>query len=859
MVVGPRTAAEDLAVTLAERSFRHVMLVVGNGSGSGGAGEDPSFGEDPASTAALARHCALADLAFAAAQRSAGALQRGGSYTALLLDAFEGEVPRPYTAVFSGLVRSLEQELGECATFALFTDERMLGAGVAQLVAEAPNHRYLPLAYQRRGARLEQLLLPLDESAVAIAARRRASAAIPERPVVLATGGARGLTAHLVDQICADSAPRAIWLLGAGPAPDPAAVPPEVPRAEALRALMAAHPGENLARLNKRYEASLHQGERATTMRRLAAQVGASHVHYRQCDVMDAAAVRAVVDEILAIEGQVDVVLHGAGLVRSAQLARKKLEDLRAVRDVKVLGYAHLRAAFGARQPALWCNLSSVSAFMGRLGEPDYCAGNEYLLLTAAAQRASRGRDEVALVSALWVESGMASADTVGGAFLARQGDIGQLTDRQGRDFYAAELRGRGSHELGTTWIGDSDWATLERKAPGLRAACRAEASRAEPRALAASAATSSAASTTSTTSARSPTSARDSAATPRQLAFLHGARKLEGRGEHLASWLCELDLVRHSYLLDHLVDDRPTLPGTFILELAAEAAYELAAAHGAPSLCPVKLTDISLSRFIRAPRDRWPRRLLVTAERRPVDAAHRGAVVVSVRVSTPAQGPVAELEHARIDVHLAPRRALVGPRPSIDPALRPSPSTGISSSDPYHLAGASVALGGVFPALAEAQLLPDGGAATLSLAMPRSSDDAVRWESFLLPSVALDAMLRTIALDGRTPDSIDVLVPTAIAEVTLHTAANDRELATRFPTGIALRHQINAAGEHAHAALSSTGELLLSASGVAGAVRATWEPALGRWRAPTTKPASISSTPAAATARPVLPGAIAQ
>ncbi len=827
LVVEPNVVAEELGGFLGERSFRHVLLVASGG--------DATAGDDATAVTALARRCALADLAFAAAQRNAADLQRGGSYAALLLDAFEGAVPRPYTAVFTGLVRSLEQELGECATFALVTEERELGAGVAALIAEAPHHRHLPLAYHRGGARLEQMLLPLDESAATIAARRRAPALLPPRPVVLATGGARGLTAHLVDQICADSAPRAIWLLGAGPAPGRTAELPRLPRAEALRALMAAHPGENLARINKRYEAGLHEAARAATMRRLAAAVGGEHVHYRQCDVLDAAAVQAVVDEVLAVEGGVDVVVHGAGLVRSAQLSRKKLGDLRAVRDVKVLGHAHLRAAFGARQPAFWCDLSSVSAFMGRLGEPDYCAGNEYLSLAAAAARANRGRDEVALMSALWVESGMASADTVGGAFLVRQGDIGQMTDRQGRDFFAAELRGRGSHQLGTTWIGDSDWATLERKAPGFRAACRAMArgTTAVPAAA---------------TVRPAPAPATAAAAPARELAFLRGARKLDGARGQRASWLCELDLTRHAYLLDHLVDDRPTLPGTFILELAAEAAYALAADDpGASQLRPVRLTDISLSRFIRAPRDRWPRKLQVTAERRSGDGE---GLTIAVRVATPAQGPVAELEHARLDVHLAratsPQRALAPPLDAALPLGRPS-------SDPYHLPGASVALGGVFPALAEARLLPDGGAAELSLTMPEPGDGAVRWDDFLLPSVALDALLRTIALDGRNPEAIDVLVPTALADVTLHTAANDRQLAARWPRGISLRHQITADGEHRHAAHSPEGALLLSARGVSGAVRATWEPLLGRWRAAQPRPAQ-SAKPAGAA-----PGTIAQ
>ena len=833
LVVSP-PAADELAAVLRGRSFRHVVILADVTPTA----EAPAAGNGATATAAarfaadladLTRLTALNDLAFAAAQLCAETLRDGGSYTAALLGAFSAPgagAPRPVTGLFTGLVRSLEQELPGCTTFALLTDETEPAPTLAALRAESAHHRHLPLAYHQRGQRLEQLVVPLPAAELPAPA---APARLPERPVVLATGGARGLTAHLVEQILADSQPRALWLLGTGPAPELSA-PAPASRAEALRALIAQHPGENLARLNRRYDDAVHAAERAATLRRLIDRLGAGNVHYRQCDLLDGAAVQTAIAEVLAVEGAVDIVLHGAGLVRSAVLARKKLADLRAVRDVKTLGYARLRAAFGDRQPRLWCNLSSVSAFMGRLGEPDYCAGNEYLMLTAAHQRAVHQRDEVALVSALWVESGMASAGTVGGAFLARQGDIGQMTDAQGREFFAAELRGRGSHGLATTWIGDADWATLERKAPGFRDVCRAAAA----------------------ASAEPPLTA-PAARSPRR-AFLHGARRVDEAAASAtapapssakASWLVDVDLERHAYLLDHQVDARPTLPGTFILELATEAALEAAieaaiASSGAlaPGLVPAQLTDLVLSRFVRAPRDRWPRRLLVTAERltpeRLPAVASRAATsaAFAVRIASPAHGPVAELEHARVVVHLAPALAPAGGDAALassdearDPAGRPAP-------DAYCLPGSPVALAGVFGAMHQPRLLPDGGAATLRLAMP---DGDSCFTGFALPSVALDALLRTLVLDGRHPDAIGVIVPTAIARIELFTTANDLELAAAWPQGLQLRHRVAATANAAAAddelcALTPDGRLLLRATGVTGAVRQVYDLVHDRW-----------------------------
>ncbi|WEV29336.1 SDR family NAD(P)-dependent oxidoreductase [Streptomyces sp. 71268] len=741
----------------------------------------------------------LHDLAFVAAQSCAGPLRDGGCYAVLALDALDGPVPRPRAGLFGGLVRSLEQELPGALVYALFTDAADADTGLTQLAAESTIHRHLPLAYQSAGQRGELTLIPVREDHRAGAADRPrpADLGLPADPVIVATGGARGLTAHLVHEIVAAGAPRSVWLIGTGPEPDPSDVElAALPKVEAVRRLMPRHPGENLAALGRRYERAVQQAERAETLRALTEVCGPDRVHYRQCDVLDADAVDRVIGEVLAREGRVDVLLHGAGLARSAALERKRLADFRAVRDVKVRGHAHLRAALRDHRPALWCSLSSVSAFTGLRGEPDYGAANEFLLLAAAQARAS-GWDEVALVSGLWVESGMASADTPGGAFLARQAEIGQLTDAQGRAFYRTELAGRGSHGLATTWIGDLDWATLERSAPGFRAACRAlaEAAPEPPRAA----------------PPRPP--ARAFLTDPPRPVPAGGAPAAEAQSASPPApsvWDCEVSLDRHPYLLDHLVDGRPTVPGTFILELAAEAAAELA-----PGLVPVRITDVVLSQFIRAARHRWPRTLRVTA-------TTEGPGRIRVRVTSPPQGPVPEREHTRMVVHLA-RSAPVGPwgPPPIGHGT-PAPNT-------YRLPDTPVRLGGVFDALSEPRFQPDGGSATLCLAPVR---DSAPFDGFLLPSLALDCLLRTCVLDGRRPGPVPVLVPTALASVDLFTTANDRELAATYPDGLVLRHWFDAAtGDECYAALAPDGRVLLQVTGVSGAVKGWYDAATASWR----------------------------
>jgi NAD(P)-dependent dehydrogenase (short-subunit alcohol dehydrogenase family) len=591
-------------------------------------------------------------------------------------------------------------------------------------------------------------------------------------PVVLATGGARGITARLVGELLTDGPPRSVWLLGTGPAPDlagPTALPS---RPAALRELMARHPGEKVASLNRRFEAAVQEAQRVATILDLRRRFGADRVHYRQCDVRDAEQVAAVVNEILLVEGRVDVVVHGAGLVRSTALARKDLDDYRLVRDVKVLGDRNLRAALTAASPALWCSISSVGAFIGMRGEADYQAGNEYLLLGAAAARAA-GRDEVALVSGLWTESGMASGYAVGSPFSTGLADFTQLTDSQGVEFFRAELAGRGGPGLAATWLGDAEWSTIHRHAPGLRE--------------------------------------RSRVATPPGPALLAEPAGQDGAA---TVWCCEIGLDRFCWLLDHLVDDRPTVPATVMIEIAAEAA-----AHLAPGLVPARFTDVVLSRFIRAPRSRWPRQVEVTAT--------RSGDAVQVRLASPPAGLVPAFEHARMTVWLA-----IAP----DPPARVAPPrpTGSDAPDVYQLGG-SLQLSGVFAGLHGARLHHDGGSALFRLPV----DD--QFDGFLMPSVALDAVLRASVLDGRRPDSVTMIVPTAIREITIHTVGNDPELARRWGAEITLRHCSDPAGGAGRClATAHDGTVLFEMDGISGSPRETYDLGSGRWLGHSDLPESV-------------------
>lgn len=763
--------------------------------------------------AALAVH----ELAFVAAQAAAASLRE---WAVLVLGGMRGLQPEPVVGLFGGLARSLARELPavRCSVTAVETGDP--GHGQQLFAAELASRRHLPVAYyvgtepaRRYEARLEPVRAP------------GRPARLPERPVLVATGGASGLTAHLVRDLATGSRPDSIWLLGSSPHPgagtdlsDPDRTSSD--KAAVIRRLLAERPADKLAGATRRYEQAMRDADRRRVMAELERLAGPGGVHYQQCDVLDEAAVAAAIHAVVARTGRVDVVVHGAGLTRSASLARKSLDDFRAVRDVKVLGYRHLRHALAAagQHPALWCSVSSVSAVVGMQGEFDYCAGNEYLMLAAAWARTVEGRDEVAMTSGLWLESGMASADTPNGAFLARQAEIGQLTDAQGRQFFAAELAGRPGPEpvdtgrLATTWLSPLDWRSLRAIAPDLAATAGPERAgpdghefegpdgperpdRLEP----------------------PETSER-----PDGPAFLTQAPVQVGDGFR---WRCRIELDRHRYLRDHLVDGRPAVPGTFILELAAEAATAL---H--PGLRLVAISDVVFSRFIRAAEHRWPREVVVEAR--------ADGPAVAVRVLSPATALLPETEHSRMRLWLAPA-AEPAPRITVGGSGWPAPNA-------YQLPGTPVALSGVFDAMVEPRFEADGGSAWARLAVSGSDGP---FAGFVLPSLLLDCLLRTAVLDGAAAGVVSAMVPTGLAgirfyDVGLRAGAglgNDVQLATLAPSGIWLRHVRDArTGVRQCAAVLSDGRVLVVVDGVAGADQARFDVGTGRWLSPTPEPGLV-------------------
>jgi polyketide synthase PksN len=241
-------------------------------------------------------------------------------------------------------------------------DARTVAAWLAQAA------RLLPAAHLRASARglLSETWAPVSDTAAPPIWR--------EQGVYLITGGGGGLGRLLLADIAERLGAATVVLAGRSPAGELAD----------MAGTAAPHPG-----------------------------IG---VEYRQADVTDAAAVRALVRDVLAAHGRLTGVVHAAGVVHDGLLAGTTDEQLRAVLAPKVAGTVHLDEATRDLPLDFFVLFGSITGPLGILGRAGYAAANAFLDRFAehraalAARRERHGRS-VAIDWPVWAGGGMRVGD----------------------------------------------------------------------------------------------------------------------------------------------------------------------------------------------------------------------------------------------------------------------------------------------------------------------------------------------------------------------------------------------------------------------------------------------------------------
>ncbi|MFI1801853.1 SDR family oxidoreductase [Streptomyces sp. NPDC020379] len=230
------------------------------------------------------------------------------------------------------------------------------------------------------GSRVTTLAVPADPAAPA-------SGGPGPADVLVATGGARGITAAALTALARARRPHLALLGRTALDEEPPGLPADADEATLVRALSAHAPDAPLA-LTRRARHILAVREIKATL--AAIEQAGSPVRYLTADVRDRDAVDSALESVRARWGPVTGIVHGAGVLADKRVTDKTDEHFDQVFDTKVTGLRVLLDATAADPVRTVCLFSSVAGCFGNAGQSDYAMANETLAHVAAVEATAR-------------------------------------------------------------------------------------------------------------------------------------------------------------------------------------------------------------------------------------------------------------------------------------------------------------------------------------------------------------------------------------------------------------------------------------------------------------------------------------
>ncbi len=337
----------------------------------------------------------------------------------------------------AGLVKTLAREWPGVRARVIDFDPRD-GAGeiAVRLASEVfSDDGWAEVGYLKsRRVRLQGVVSPLDPTIGSNLELR------PGEPIVV-TGGARGITAHLVLELARRWKPT-LLLLGRNPLPS-TSESPETAGIEAEADLKVAllvglrRGGRPVtpADLERAYQGV----EQAREIRRNleALRSAGATVDYAPVDVRDGAALARVLDGWRLRHGEPVGLVHGAGVIKDKLIRDKTPESFDHVLGTKLDGILNLAGLLKPESIRFAALFSSIAGRFGNVGQSDYAAANETLnKLALWLDRRWAGR----VVSMIWGPwSGVGMVSELEG-HLGGQG-LQMITPESGRLLLSDELR----------------------------------------------------------------------------------------------------------------------------------------------------------------------------------------------------------------------------------------------------------------------------------------------------------------------------------------------------------------------------------------------------------------------------------
>ncbi len=219
----------------------------------------------------------------------------------------------------------------------------------------------------------------------------------PENPVVVLTGGTRGITAQVGLEIARRGPCTLVLVARTAPGTTPLA------EEEARTQIKAELSGEHRRVTPKMVEDRLKPLRVAEEARRNVEAMTAlgATVYVRTLNLADPDAVRLAVAAMRQENPRIDMVIHGAGVEESRLLPDKDEAAFRRVYDGKAHGGLALAESLGSQ--TFFVSMGSVAGRFGNAGQVDYSAANE-----AMAQVCQYRPRSLHIAWTAWADVGMA-------------------------------------------------------------------------------------------------------------------------------------------------------------------------------------------------------------------------------------------------------------------------------------------------------------------------------------------------------------------------------------------------------------------------------------------------------------------
>nr|WP_054739565.1 SDR family NAD(P)-dependent oxidoreductase [Cellulosilyticum ruminicola] len=106
---------------------------------------------------------------------------------------------------------------------------------------------------------------------------------------------------------------------------------------------------------------------------------GKVQVAYKQVDLTQGAKLKTVIEDVINQYGDINGVIHSAGLVRDNVILKKQAEDLKAVLTPKVTGLVNIDEVTKECNLDFLAVFSSIASINGNMGQSDYATANGFM------------------------------------------------------------------------------------------------------------------------------------------------------------------------------------------------------------------------------------------------------------------------------------------------------------------------------------------------------------------------------------------------------------------------------------------------------------------------------------------------